>query len=70
MKQFISNQISFLIESDTPDKPISYTLTNANEELDLAEVQQFADALVSLAPAGHNLAGIIETKQSELIANA
>ena len=70
MKKFISNQISFLIESDNPEKPISYTLNNAVDEVDVAQAQQFAQALVSLAPKGHALVSIIETKQSELIANA
>lgn len=68
MKEFINNKITILVNDPNQEKAISQTFPNVVETYDEAKAQQFAQALVKLAPENSKVANIIETTQRKIIA--
>lgn len=68
MKEFINNKLTILVNDPNQEKAISQTFPNVVETYDEAKAQQFAKALVKLAPANSEVVSIIETTQRKIIA--
>ena len=68
MKEFINNKLTILVNDPNQEKAISQTFPNVVETYDETKTQQFAQALVKLAPANSEVVSIIETTQRKIIA--
>ncbi|MCJ0543966.1 hypothetical protein [Enterococcus cecorum] len=68
MKEFINNKLTILVNDPNQEKAISQTFPNVVEIYDETKAQQFAQALVKLAPANSEVVSIIETTQRKIIA--
>ncbi|BFQ97116.1 hypothetical protein U1329_08135 [Enterococcus cecorum] len=68
MKEFINNKLTILVNDPNQEKAISQTFPNVVETYDETKAQQFAKALVKLAPANSEVVSIIETTQRKIIA--